>query len=165
MGRETTPSDYPAFFAALKQRIDTARISAVRALSRELVLLYWDIGQAIADKQAVAGWGDAVVDKLSRDLIRAFPRVRGFSAQNLWRMRQFYLAHSSPEFLSQTVREMRIKGDAQKLSQAVRELVAAVPWGHHANALARVTDPAAKIYYLRATARLGWTRDVLLNQI
>jgi len=55
--------------------------------------------------------------------------------------------------------------DPQFLSQAVRELVAAIPWGHHINQLATVTDPAARLYYLRATARFGWTRNVLLNQI
>jgi len=51
------------------------------------------------------------------------------------------------------------------LSQAVRELIAAVPWGHHVNALAKLIDPAARLYYLRATARFGWSRNVLLNQI
>lgn len=159
------PSDYPAFLAALKERIERTRVSVIRSVSRETVLLYWDVGQGIAEKQAKAGWGDAVVEKLSRDILRAFPGVRGFSAQNLWRMRQFYLTHTSPEFLAQAVRELGIKGDEEKLSQALRDWLAAVPWGHHANALARLTDPAAKIYYLRATAQLGWTRDVLLNQI
>ncbi|WP_165231609.1 PDDEXK nuclease domain-containing protein [Aquisphaera insulae] len=159
------PADYPAFFASLRERIELARVRIIRLAGSETVLLYWDIGQAIAEKQAMAGWGDAVVERLSRDLVRAFPGVVGFSVQNLWRMRQFYLAHSSPEFLSQAVRELGIEVDDEKLSQAVRELLARVPWGHHANALARVTDPAAKIYYLRATAQLGWTRNVLLNQI
>jgi predicted nuclease of restriction endonuclease-like (RecB) superfamily len=55
--------------------------------------------------------------------------------------------------------------DAQFLSQAVRELVSVIPWGHHVNALATVTDPAARVYYLRATAQFGWSRAVLLNQI
>jgi predicted nuclease of restriction endonuclease-like (RecB) superfamily len=96
-------------------------------------------------------------------------------------MKQFYLAHTSPEFtaqaarelkkaqgqfLSQTVREMNVQEtDPQKLSQAVRELVASIPWGHHANILAKLTDPAARLYYLRATAQFGWSRNVLLNQI
>ncbi len=100
-----------------------------------------------------------------RDLVREFPGIRGFSSQNLWRMQQFYLAHSSPEFLSQAVRELRIKRGGDKLSQAVRELLSAIPWGHHANALAKVSDPASRLYYIRATAHFGWSRDVLLNQI
>ena len=139
--------------------------SAARSVNHELISLYWDIGKAIAEKRADAGWGDAVVEKLSRDLIREFPGVRGFSSQNLWRMQQFYLSHSSAEFLSQAVRELRIKRRGDKLSQAVRELLAAIPWGHHANALAQVSDPAARLYYMRATAHFGWSRDVLLNQI
>jgi predicted nuclease of restriction endonuclease-like (RecB) superfamily len=53
----------------------------------------------------------------------------------------------------------------EELSQLVRELITAVPWGHHANVLAKLTDPAARLYYLRATARFGWSRNVLLNQI
>lgn len=44
-------------------------------------------------------------------------------------------------------------------------MVAAVPWGHHANVLNGLTDPAARLYYLRATAQFGWTRNVLLAQV
>jgi len=44
-------------------------------------------------------------------------------------------------------------------------MVAVVPWGHHANALAKLSAPAARLYYLRATAQFGWSRNVLLNQI
>jgi len=182
MSNELLPSDYPAFLAAIRGRIEQARIEVIRSASRETVLLYWDIGQAIAEKQAEADWGDAVVEKLSRDILRVFPGARGFSAQNLWRMSQFYLAHTTPEFLSHAVTELGIKGFSkkrlqavtavgtktgagEKLSQAVREFLATVPWGHHANALAKVTDPGAKFYYVRATARFGWTRDVLINQI
>jgi hypothetical protein len=135
------PSDYPAFLAEVRHRIERARVSVIRSTGRETVLLYWDIGQGIAQKQAIAGWGDAVVEKLSLDLMRAFPGARGFSAQNLWRMRQFYVDHSSRQFLSHAGRELGIKGEGKKLSQAVREFLAGAPWGHHANALAKVADP------------------------
>lgn len=84
-------------------------------------------------------------------------------------MLQFYLVHTSEEFLSQIARDLEKSGKSlpsgEKLSQLVREMVATVPWGHHANALPRVTDPAARLWYLRATARFGWSRNVLLNQI
>jgi predicted nuclease of restriction endonuclease-like (RecB) superfamily len=158
--------DYPAFLAVLKERILHARSSAARAVNRELVLLYWDIGRAIVEKQQSAGWGDSVVERLAADLRAAFPDMRGFSVGNLWRMKQLFLEHTSPEFLSQAVKELKGGGaDSEKLSQAVRELVVSVPWGHHANLLATLTDPAARLYYLRATAQLGWSRSILLNQI
>jgi len=74
-----------------------------------------------------------------------------------------------PEKLAQAAREFgtasRNAPDAESLAQAVRELVASIPWGHHANILAKLADPAARLYYLRATAQLGWSRNVLLNQI
>jgi len=166
MTKALSHSDYPAFLAALKDRILHARISAARAINRDLVLLYWDIGRGIVEKQQTAGWGDAVIETLAADLRTEFPDMRGFSVVNLWRMKQLYLVHTAPEFLSQAVRELKV-GEAapEKLSQAVRELVALIPWGHHANLLAKLSDPAARLYYLRATAQFGWSRSVLLNQI
>ncbi len=165
------PSDdrYRLFVAELKERVLAARTSAARAVNRDLVLLYWDLGRAIVEQQAAQGWGDSVVEQLAADLRREFPSMSGFSTPNVWRMRQLYQVHTSKEFLSQAVRELAgsapEKRNPEFLSQAVRELVASIPWGHHANVLAKVTDPAARLYYLQATAKLGWSRNVLLNQI
>ncbi len=72
-------------------------------MNRELILLYWDIGQAILDRQALLGWGKSVVEQLSRDLQSGLPGVQGFSARNLWDMRRFYEAYSQPEVLRQLV--------------------------------------------------------------
>jgi predicted nuclease of restriction endonuclease-like (RecB) superfamily len=182
-------SDYAAFLTQLKGRVASARLGAARWVNRELILLYWDIGRGIVEKQQTLGWGDAVVEMVATDLRRAFPEMRGFSTSNIWRMRQFYEYYSRDEFLAQAARELeggvkqhsrgsivsqvvRETGSApdgtrpaDSLSQRVREMVAAVPWGHHANVLAKFTDPATRLYYLRATARFGWTRNVLLNQV
>ncbi len=167
----------------MKIRIAAARVSASRRVNSELVNLYWDIGAAIADKQTRHGWGESVVVRLARDLHSAFPNTRGFSAQNLWRMLQLHATFTAPDFLAQAARVMlREPGKtsqaarepkaaslspraSKKLSQAVRELVSSVPWDHYANVLARVSNPPALIYYLQATARFGWSRAVLLNQI
>jgi len=180
--------EYLQFVADLKSRIQSARLSAVRAVNRDLILLYWDIGRAIVEKQTQFGWGESVVEMLSRDLQAEFPHSHGFSVQNLWRMRQFYATYALPDFLAQVAREMKAASNADvvpilsqavrelekaspadqqeaNLSQAVRDLLAAIPWGHHVNLLIKVKDPAARLYYLRATAQLGWSRNVLLNQI
>jgi predicted nuclease of restriction endonuclease-like (RecB) superfamily len=163
--------DYPAFLAALKARILDARTSAARAVNRDLILLYWDIGRGIVEKQRTAGWGDSVVECLAADLRAAFPDMRGFSADNLWRMRQFYSEYSSGEFLEQAVPETDPNARASPptrsgiLSHSVRDLATAIPWGHHVELLKKVKDPAARHYYLHATAQFGWSRNVLLNQI
>ena len=100
--------DYPAFLAGLKERILNARITAARAINHELVLLYWDIGRGIVEKQQTSGWGDGVVERLASDLRAEFPDMRGFSADNLWRMRQFFAEYCSPKFLEQAVQKCRI---------------------------------------------------------
>ena len=160
---------YSAFLTDVKSRIQTARLAAGRAVNRELVLLYWDIGRGILEKQSVQDWGESVVERLSADLRAEFPDMRGFSPGNLWGMRQFSEVHSDPEFLAQLAREMKT-GDRQTnreaiLAQLARELLAQVPWWHHVELLAKVKAPAARLFYLRATAQFGWSRAVLLNQI
>jgi predicted nuclease of restriction endonuclease-like (RecB) superfamily len=162
----TNSHDYRQFIEDLKVRVLSARTSAARAVNRDLILLYWDIGRGIVEKQKALGWGESVVETVATDLRTEFPDMRGFSVVNLWRMKQLYLDYTSPEFLSQTVRVVKDgERDSVILSQAVRELVALVPWGHHVNLIAKLTDPAARLYYLRATAQFGWSRNVLLHQI
>ena len=166
--------DYTAFVGELTARISAARVAAARSVNMELVSLYWDIGAAIREKQTTLGWGDGVVDRLALDLKRTFPGATGFSPSNLWRMRQFHEAYTAPEFLAQAVREIEQPKPTEKaaparhtekLAQRVREMVLAVPWGHHINLLLKVEEPAQRLFYLHTTARYGWTRNVLLNQI
>jgi len=164
-----TAPDYTSFLTEVKGRIQTARLQAGRAVNRELVMLYWDIGRGIVERQKVLGWGDAVVERFAADLRAEFPDMQGFSPANVWRMRQCFEAYSCPEFLAQAVRELGpvpvgMPRD-QFLAQAVRELVAAVPWGHHVFLLGKIKEPQGMFYYLRATAQFGWSRSVLLNQI
>lgn len=144
-------TDYRQFVEELKARVISARIAAARAITHEAILLYWDIGRGIVEKQKVHGWGDSVVEMVAADLQREFPGTKGFSPQNIWRMQQFYLLHNQEEFLAQVVSEMEHEGNSaptgELLSQAVREMVATVPWGHYANALLRVIDPAARLWY------------------
>jgi predicted nuclease of restriction endonuclease-like (RecB) superfamily len=188
----TTP-EYRQFIEDLKARVTTARISAARAVNRDLILLYWDIGRAIVEKQQTLGWGESVVDRVSRDLKEAFPATTGFSPRNLRDMKRFYLAYSDEAIWPQAVAKLPVgtkTDNSETLRQPVAEfdqdknwpqpvanltgvevikslpqLVAEIPWGHHRLILDKITDPAARLYYLRATARFGWSRNVLLNQI
>jgi hypothetical protein len=95
-----------------------------------LVNLYWDIGAAIVEKQSAEGWGEAVVERLSRDLRSAFPQSPGFSARNLWDMRRFYAVYSDAEFLRQLAAEL---SPPQRVfpEKILRQRVAEIPWGHH----------------------------------
>ncbi|MDR0310871.1 MAG: DUF1016 N-terminal domain-containing protein, partial [Acidobacteriota bacterium] len=133
-------SDYTTFLSEVKNRIQLARITAGRAVSSELVLLYWDIGSSIVEKQERLGWGKSVVERLSADLQREFPGMTGFSPRNLWEMRRFFEAYRSPAFLQQAVAEMRpvrsrrsIKQQpvAELYGEKMRQLVGEIPGGQH----------------------------------
>ncbi|WP_225781236.1 YhcG family protein [Xenophilus sp. Marseille-Q4582] len=172
----TLPADYGAFIEKLKQRVGAARLAAARSVNRELIALYWDIGEAILRHQQTQGWGEAVVERIAADLRAAFPGIQGFSARNVWDMRRLVEAYTRPEFLRQAVAEMpRPKASRRApatpasteraAAASLRQLVAEVPWGHHLLILGRTQEPAQSLYYLQATAAMGWSRNVLLNQL
>lgn len=137
--------NYIEFLETVKGRIRDSRIRATRAASKELITLYWKIGQDIVEKQEELGWGKSVVEQLSKDLKLEFPGTLGFSTQNLWYMRQFYLEYRAHTNLQQLVGE--------------------IPWSSNLSIFSKVKDYAAREYYLRATAELGWGRNVLIHQI
>jgi predicted nuclease of restriction endonuclease-like (RecB) superfamily len=182
--------DYLQFIKELKVRVVSARVTAARAITHEAILLYWDIGQSIVEKQQIHSWGDSVVEMVAADLRAAFPGMRGFSTRNVWDMRRFYAAYSTLEItagmlgkidqdklipiLRQPVAELQqdakrlqpvAKLTATSVIEFLRQLVAEIPWGQNLLILNKLTDPAARLWYLRATARFGWSRNVLLNQI
>ncbi|MBL0127770.1 MAG: DUF1016 family protein [Flavobacteriales bacterium] len=136
---------YREFFHELKSRIEQARGDVARSVNTELIGLYRDIGTRILDKQEAMGWGRNVIERLSQDLVNAFPGARGFSPQNLWLMRQFVLEYRA----------------LPKLQQLVGEL----PWGHNVLLMQKIKHPEARTFYLRSAAQFGWSRSILLNQI
>ena len=83
-------TDYNRFFIEIKDRIRSAQYEAMKAINKEMIQLYWDIGKQITEKQNALGWGKTIVETLSKDLQKEFPGVKGFSTSNLWAMAQFY---------------------------------------------------------------------------
>jgi len=79
-----------ASFAEVVCLIEQGRQRAYRAVNTELVGLYWQIGEYISGKLAAAEWGEGVVESLAQHLAHTVPGLRGFSAQNLWRIRQLF---------------------------------------------------------------------------
>lgn len=113
-------SEYQKFIADLKTRVLSARISAARAVNWDVILLYWDIGQGIVEKQSLHKWGDGVVDAVARDLQEAFPGTMGFSARNLRDMKRLFVSYSSPEFWRQAFADIPL---GQQLTEAVRAVL------------------------------------------
>ena len=97
---------YQNFFAEVKERIRKAQYEALRAVNKELVGLYWDLGKMIVEKQAALGWGKSVVQQLAEDLQKTFPGMNGLSNTNLWYMRQFYTEYFDKPNLQPLVGEI-----------------------------------------------------------
>ena len=139
------PADYAAWLAEIKGRIHGERLRLVLASNSVMLMLYWDIGQRILQKQAEQGYGTKVVDRLAADLRDAFPDMKGFSPRNLKYMRAFAAAWPDRELVQQTA--------------------AQVPWFHNCLLLDRVQDSATRQWYIAAARREGWSRNVLGLQI
>lgn len=141
----TTPGDYPGLLVEVKERIRSAQYEALKAVNKELVGLYWDIGRMIVERQADANHGSAIAEQLSNDLRTEFPGIAGFSRRNVFYMREFYLLYRSDE--------------------RVQPLVAQIGWTHNLVILQRCKDPSAREFYLRMTRKFGWSKNVLVHQI
>ena len=132
-------------FAEVVGLIEQARQRAYQAVNTELVGLYWQIGQYVSRKLAAAEWGEGVVDRLAQHQARTMPGLRGFSVQNLWRMRQF----------NETYR------DDPKLSALVRVL----PWTHNLIILAQSKRAEERDFYQRMAVQQRWGKRELERQI
>ena len=136
---------YSALLGEVKERIRSAQYAALRAVNLELLSLYWDIGRLIGQRQQGETWGRAVVENLAKDLRTEFPGVSGFSAANLWRIKQFYEAYAKDEKLAPLVRE--------------------ISWTKNLVILEQCKDSAERQFYLERTKQFGWTKNVLIHQI
>lgn len=137
----TPPEGYREWLADLKSRIHNAQQRTTLAVNRELVQLYWQIGNDILARQAQQGWGAKVIERLAHDLRTAFPEMKGFSRANLMYMRAF--AEAWP--------------DAAIVQQAVGQL----PWGHNLVLLTKLKDPQQRLAYAQSATAHGWSRNVL----
>jgi len=98
---------YGSFIKQIKELIYRRQYEAMKQVNAELMQLYWEIGTEIDHKQREQGWGKSVVDFLAKELQKEFPGVKGFSASNLWRMRNFYLEYAHNTILQSSVAEIK----------------------------------------------------------
>lgn len=128
------------------QQIGQARIRTAKSVNKEVIRLYWWLGEHIVTQQDTYSWGKSFVEKFSVDLRKQYPDAKfGFSPQNLWYMRQFYLEYK----------------DKPNLQQLVGE----IPWSQNLLILSKVKDDSEKLYYLSVVKEQAWTRETLREQI
>lgn len=181
------PADYPALLADIKQRVRHAQTRAMLAVNAELIRLYWDIGALIDQRQKQEGWGAAVIPRLAKDLHNELPEEKGFSERNIKRMLAFYREYpylaakaGSIEKVPQSVAQLAAgeKGPQAVARSSQRpgspadaaqvfppDVLLSLPWGHHAELIAKIKEPGARHWYMCAAIENGWSRSVLLMQI
>lgn len=144
-GTKKPRDDYGNLLVEIRERIRSAQYEALRAVNRELIALYWDIGRMIVERQAREKWGRAVVERLAGDLQKEFPGIRGYSSTNLWNMRGFYSTYC----------------DKEKLQSLTGE----IGWTHNVLIMQKCKDDLQREFYIRMTRKMGWTVNVLIHHI
>ena len=138
-------TEYTCFLNEITLRIRSAQYEALKAVNKEMIALYWEIGKRITEQQAISGWGKSVVETLSRDIQKEFPGIKGFGVSNMWDMARFYAEYQSNEIL--------------------QPLVGEISWSKHIVILTKCKETQQRQFYILATRKFGWTKDVLINKI
>ncbi len=137
--------EYISFLSDIKNKIKQAQIKAAIKVNEELLRLYWDIAKMIVAKQKESKWGDGIIEKISKDLKKEFPSLKGFSVRNLKYMKQWYLFY-------------------EKGQQAVAQIFK-IPWGHNIVIITKCKNIDEALFYVKKTIENGYSRAVLVHQI
>ena len=138
-------NEFTNFVKEIKSKILSSQYEALKAVNKELINLYWDIGKDIVEKQEKFGWGKAIVQNLSNELQKEYIGIKGFSERNLWNMRNFYLEYK----------------DNSKL----QTLSAQIGWSHNIAIFQQCKDNLEREFYIKMVIKFGWTYRVLEHQI
>jgi len=175
-------SEYGDWLRNLKQQIKTGQIKAALSVNSQMIMLYWDLGRQIVEKQETAKWGSGFIEQLSKDLREEFPDMTGFSRANIFRMKRFYEFYSSDKFIPQVVGQIKNAVENQIVAQVVRQLqvpenqqdtnmgqsvpkLALIPWGHNVSIFEKAKNIKEALFYIDETIANNWSRAVLEYQI
>ena len=140
-----TNEEYNNFVVEIKNKIKDSQYEAMKAVNKALISLYWGIGKEIYNQQQEKGWGKSIVEVLAKEIKKDFPDTQGFSARNLWRMRNLYVEYKDNEILP--------------------PLVAEISWTKNIVIMEKCKDSLEREFYIKMTRKYGWTKDVLINHI
>ena len=149
----STNSEYKSWLIELKKNIRQVQIKASLAVNRHALLLYWDLGKQIIEKQENAIWGSGFIDQLSKDLKVDFPDMGGFSKRNLEIIRQWVLFYDGSFPI------------AKQLASQLENQLFSIPWGHHIMIIQKIKNQQEAIFYVQQTIENNWSRAVLEMQI
>ncbi|GHT77267.1 hypothetical protein AGMMS50262_17830 [Bacteroidia bacterium] len=180
--------EYRDFLQEILAKIQSARYEMLKTVSKQTLFLYWDIGKTVSRKVQEAGWGQSVVEQLSKDLQTEFPGVRGFSARNIWRMKTLYEFYAnllnSATAVAESPKLQPVVAENEKLPPAGAEIptniilpplgaefekppqmVSEVGWKQNCIILEKCKSLQQIYFYLLMTKEKGWSKNDLLEKI
>ena len=134
--------EYNTFLVDIKNKIKLSQQKTFSSVNQEMIGLYFNIGSIIDTRQKKLGWGAKVIDKLSFDILKEFPDMKGFSSRNIKRMLRFYKEYSDE-------------------SSKVPLLVAQIPWTHNIILIEKIKDKNLRYWYMQKVLENGWSKDIL----
>ena len=180
-------AEYAEWIAEVKHRYRSAQVKAAVKVNGEKLLFNWQMGRDLVQKKAEERWGAGVVEQVSLDLRREFPKEDGFSARNLRYMKQWYLYYTTEASklqrpVAEIVLQNGIEVHSAKLQRPVAELVkqpvsetennasdefplpfALVPWGQHIEIITRSESLEEALFYMQHVIEKGLSRTALVN--
>lgn len=149
--------EYKIWLADIKAKVRSAQIKAAVKVNTELLMLYWELGMDIVEKQKKVKWGEGFLSQLSKDLMAEFPDMKGFSLSNLKYIKQWCQFYKRESAISQ-----------QFVGQIGLQIIAQItqiPWGHNIAIISKCKNVKEALYYVQNTITHNWSRSVLVHQI
>jgi predicted nuclease of restriction endonuclease-like (RecB) superfamily len=156
--------DYKPFLQDILTKIEQARYEMLMLVSKQTLMLYWDIGRSVSEKMQKEGWGAKIVVQLSKDLQTEIPGVRGFSVRNIWNMKMFYDFYAQFGICATAVAQNSATAVAE-LQRPIYELITSVGWVQNCIIIEKCKDPKQVLFYLKQTKEKGWSKLDLLEKI
>jgi predicted nuclease of restriction endonuclease-like (RecB) superfamily len=185
---------YKIWLKEIKDIVSFAKAKAALSVNEHLLLMYWQLGQMIVQKQKQHLWGDAVIEQLSADLQKAFPEMKGFSRTNLFNCKKLFLFYTDTKVqqpvgqLGETKKNKLLKvqpavgqlasskktaisivqqpvGQLKLPTSKALKLITKIPWGSNIVIIEKTNSLSEALFYLSQTIENNWSRNILLNQL
>ena len=172
--------EYYLWMRDLKQRFRNTQIKAAVKVNSEQLLFNWHLGRDLVKLKAEEKWGRGIVEQISKDLQLEFPDVNGFSARNLWYMKQWYKFYTENALYSDLIAsfEKQLLYDNPKFKQTITilnsqilnqvgsesdfpQIFGLIPWRHHVLIIQKCGSVDEALFYIRKSIENNLSRSDL----
>lgn len=176
---EENISNYRNAVSTIKQAILQSQYRAAKLVTGEQLSLYFGIGCYVSANSREGTWGTGAIDRISEQLRRELPGLRGFSASSIKDMRAFY------EYWGQFINRQPSAADLQipdnntvididsfalqKWSPMAveinREEFLSISFSHHIEILHKIKDIHEVLFYIHQTVLHKWDKYDLRERL